>query len=111
MTSAKCWKYNTFQATGALTEFDAGNLLNVIYLQNYTNSYISKGRPTYTQLKTEVAAFWVADSSFFSLTSSRVFAIITKLINASIAQSVEQLIRNQQVVCSSHITSSMESPE
>ena len=29
--------------------------------------------------------------------------------NAGIAQSVEQLIRNQQVVCSSHITSSMES--
>jgi hypothetical protein len=26
--------------------------------------------------------------------------------NAGIAQSVEQLIRNQQVVCSSHITSS-----
>ena len=26
--------------------------------------------------------------------------------NASVAQSVEQLIRNQQVVCSSHITSS-----
>ena len=32
--------------------------------------------------------------------------------NAGIAQSVEQLIRNQQVVCSSHITSSMQkSPE
>ena len=28
---------------------------------------------------------------------------------AGIAQSVEQLIRNQQVVCSSHITSSMRS--
>ena len=27
--------------------------------------------------------------------------------DAGIAQSVEQLIRNQQVVCSSHITSSM----
>ena len=27
--------------------------------------------------------------------------------NAGIAQSVEQLIRNQQVVCSSHITSSI----
>ena len=26
--------------------------------------------------------------------------------DASVAQSVEQLIRNQQVVCSSHITSS-----
>ncbi len=31
--------------------------------------------------------------------------------NASIAQSVEQLIRNQQVVCSSHITSFFESPD
>ena len=29
---------------------------------------------------------------------------------AGIAQSVEQLIRNQQVVCSSHITSSMKNP-
>ncbi len=29
---------------------------------------------------------------------------------AGIAQSVEQLIRNQQVVCSSHITSSKKSP-
>ena len=48
----------------------------------------------------------MADSGFFPLTSSRVFAIITKPINASIAQSVEQLIRNQQVVCSSHIISS-----
>ena len=52
----------------------------------------------------------MADSGFFPLTSSRVFAIITKPINASIAQSVEQLIRNQQVVCSSHITSSKHSP-
>ncbi len=29
-----------------------------------------------------------------------------KEVYAGIAQSVEQLIRNQQVVCSSHITSS-----
>ena len=41
---------------------------------------------------------------FFCLTFSCIFAILYGL--ASIAQSVEQLIRNQQVVCSSHITSS-----
>ena len=29
---------------------------------------------------------------------------------AGVAQSVEQLIRNQQVVCSSHITSSIKNP-
>ena len=29
------------------------------------------------------------------------------IVDAGIAQSVEQLIRNQQVVCSSHITSSI----
>ena len=52
----------------------------------------------------------MADGSFFPLTSTRVFDIITKLILiAGIAQSVEQLIRNQQVVCSSHIASSKKS--
>ena len=33
-----------------------------------------------------------------------------KAMHAGIAQSVEQLIRNQQVVCSSHIASSIGSP-
>ena len=33
------------------------------------------------------------------------------LLDAGIAQSVEQLIRNQQVVCSSHITSSKTAPK
>ena len=41
----------------------------------------------------------------FLLTCPRPCAKISKL--ASVAQSVEQLIRNQQVVCSSHITSSI----
>ena len=39
------------------------------------------------------------------LTYSDIFVIITAV--AGVAQSVEQLIRNQQVVCSSHITSSI----
>ena len=41
----------------------------------------------------------------FLLTSLFLYGKITDA-NAGIAQSVEQLIRNQQVVCSSHITSS-----
>ena len=35
----------------------------------------------------------------------------SNLKNAGIAQPVEQLIRNQQVMCSSHTTSSMKKPE
>ena len=31
-------------------------------------------------------------------------------IDASVAQSVEQLIRNQQVACSSHVSSSKKAP-
>ena len=44
------------------------------------------------------------------MTIQVIFGILSKLeilIVAGIAQSVEQLIRNQQVVCSSHITSSI----
>ena len=44
------------------------------------------------------------------MTIQVIFGILFRLeivIVAGIAQSVEQLIRNQQVVCSSHITSSI----
>ena len=45
-------------------------------------------------------------SSFFLKTIDKWFFIYYNIKVAGVAQSVVQLIRNQQVVCSSHITSS-----
>ena len=48
-------------------------------------------------------------SSFFLKTIDKWFFIYYNIKVAGVAQSVVQLIRNQQVVCSSHITSSISS--